>query len=220
MWESALTSWGRYTPRIARTQTPPRRVRLSSEERRARIIEAASEIFLEVGLSGARTRVIADRAGITEAVLYRHFASKEAIFDVALLQPLAAQLDELLARSRGIAAGAGDRRQRMLRMEELWLRSLEQILPLAGVALFCELEAGRQTYRRVVGPFLTEMQAVVDELAGEATVDPTIVVHAAFGMNMMLVLDALYQGKPVNAKRVARQVTNVFAAGLSEPIVA
>lgn len=218
--ESALTTRAGYTPRIARTQTPPRRVRLSSEERRARIIEAAAEIFLEVGLSGARTRVIAERAGITEAILYRHFASKEEIFDVALLQPLAAQLDELLARSRDIVKGPGDRRQRILRMEELWLRSLERILPLAGVALFCELEAGRQAYRRVVGPFLGEMQAVVDELGGEPTVDPTIVVHAAFGMNMMLVLDAQYQGKAVDVKRVARQVTNVFASGLSEPSVA
>jgi AcrR family transcriptional regulator len=210
---------GWYPERIATASPPARRVRLSSDERRASIVRAAAEVFLEVGLTGARTKAIAERAGITEAVLYRHFDSKEQIFEVAVLEPLERQLNTLVEGSRAIVDGGGDRRGRIQRMEELWLRSLQGILPMAGVALFCDLESGGRAYRQVVSPFLDGMQDVVDDLGGERTDDPTIVIHAAFGMNMMLVLDAQYRGKAVDAKRLARQVANVFSEGLSRPSV-
>src|SRR5581483_9687224 len=56
-------------------EQPPPRKRLSAEARRRLIIDAARDVFLENGEAGARLRDIADRAGITEAYLYRYFSS-------------------------------------------------------------------------------------------------------------------------------------------------
>src|SRR5437763_1075397 len=74
----------------------PGRTRLKGEERRQLILEAARRVFLETGFAGARTRRIAEEAGITEALLYRFFPSKLAIYEAAVLQPLEAFVARLL----------------------------------------------------------------------------------------------------------------------------
>ncbi len=45
------------------------------------ILEAAMDIFVEKGWSGARMQEIADRAGINKALLHYYFRSKENIYD-------------------------------------------------------------------------------------------------------------------------------------------
>ena len=47
-----------------------------------RIIQAATEEFLEKGFQNASTRSIAARAGITSGGLYRHFKDKEEMFKI------------------------------------------------------------------------------------------------------------------------------------------
>lgn len=51
----------------------------SVEETRARIFSAAREIFARKGPHGTTTREIADRAGVNEATLFRHFGNKIAL---------------------------------------------------------------------------------------------------------------------------------------------
>jgi len=57
--------------------------RLSGEERRSSIIDAALELFAEKGFSGTRTREIARRADISETLIFQHFKSKEALYRAA-----------------------------------------------------------------------------------------------------------------------------------------
>jgi AcrR family transcriptional regulator len=58
--------------------------RLGPQQRRAQILHAAVAYFAEVGFAGP-TRDLARRAGVTQALLYRYFASKaeltEAVFE-------------------------------------------------------------------------------------------------------------------------------------------
>ncbi len=57
--------------------------RMTGEERRERILEAALDVFAEKGFHGARSREIARRAGISETLVFRHFANKEQLFNAA-----------------------------------------------------------------------------------------------------------------------------------------
>jgi len=59
--------------------------RLSAADRRQQIIEQAVKVFARHGVEGTRTRDIAEECGINEALLYRHFASKEDIYRKALM---------------------------------------------------------------------------------------------------------------------------------------
>ena len=60
------------------------RERLTSEERRARIIDAALDLFSQRGFSGARTKEIALQAGISETLIFQHFKSKEDLYHSSL----------------------------------------------------------------------------------------------------------------------------------------
>lgn len=51
------------------------------EETRAKILAAARELFERNGTRGTTTREVADRAGVNEATLFRHFGSKRALLD-------------------------------------------------------------------------------------------------------------------------------------------
>jgi AcrR family transcriptional regulator len=54
--------------------------RLSGQERRAAIIKAVRSVFVEKGFHGTTTRELADAAGVSEALLFKHFPSKEALY--------------------------------------------------------------------------------------------------------------------------------------------
>jgi TetR/AcrR family transcriptional regulator len=54
--------------------------RLSALDRRRQIMRAASGLFARRGYGGTTTREIAARAGINEALLFRHFPSKEKLY--------------------------------------------------------------------------------------------------------------------------------------------
>ncbi len=55
-----------------------------SERRRQRILEAARACFGEAGFAGATIGRIAERAGVSNGLLYRHFRNKEHLFEVVL----------------------------------------------------------------------------------------------------------------------------------------
>src|SRR5258705_7646997 len=70
---------------------------------RIRILDAAHELMLTIGLARATTKEIAKAAGCSEAALYKYFPSKEELF-VSVLKERLPQLTPLLA---GLAAEPG-----------------------------------------------------------------------------------------------------------------
>jgi AcrR family transcriptional regulator len=54
--------------------------RLDSEERRKAIVAAAVPLFARKGFAGTTTRELAEAAGISEALLFRHFPSKQLLY--------------------------------------------------------------------------------------------------------------------------------------------
>jgi AcrR family transcriptional regulator len=55
---------------------------------RVRILDAAHELMLTIGLARATTKEIARAAGCSEAALYKYFASKEDLFVTVLMERL------------------------------------------------------------------------------------------------------------------------------------
>lgn len=73
----------------------PRNHRSSGRERKASIIAAAASLFAAKGFNGTTTREIAKTAGISEALLFRHFPTKRALY--AAIIAARSQLSQLLA---------------------------------------------------------------------------------------------------------------------------
>ena len=58
-----------------------RSARLSGADRKGAILAAAAPVVARLGRFGATTKVIAKAAGVSEALLYKHFPAKEALYE-------------------------------------------------------------------------------------------------------------------------------------------
>jgi TetR/AcrR family transcriptional regulator len=57
---------------------------MAGESRRKQLIEVAIDLFSKKGFSGTTTKEIAASAGVTEAVIFRHFATKEQLYQAII----------------------------------------------------------------------------------------------------------------------------------------
>lgn len=61
--------------------------RRSPSEIRELVLEAANDLFTRQGYHGTKTRQIAERAGVGESVVFRHFGSKADLFEATIIVP-------------------------------------------------------------------------------------------------------------------------------------
>lgn len=58
--------------------------RMAGEERRLQILRVAMRLFSQRGFRGTTTKEIAQAAGVSEAMVFRHFATKEELYSAIL----------------------------------------------------------------------------------------------------------------------------------------
>jgi AcrR family transcriptional regulator len=58
--------------------------RMSGDERRSQILRVAIKLFSQRGFSGTTTKEIARAAGVSEAMVFRHFATKSELYNAIL----------------------------------------------------------------------------------------------------------------------------------------
>jgi AcrR family transcriptional regulator len=114
------------------------RPRLSAEERRRCVVEAACRVFAKSSYSGATTAEIARECGVSEPVLYRHFDSKRDLY-LACLDAAWAHVRQLW---EDVLAGEADPRQQLgamgrayvhlqrhgdrIMLSDLWIQALNE----------------------------------------------------------------------------------------------
>ena len=79
-------------------------MRADAVKNRARILEAAEEIFATEGVS-VPIDTVAERAGLGVGTLYRHFPTKEALFEAIVVDRLESLLE--MARRQSVDPDPG-----------------------------------------------------------------------------------------------------------------
>jgi TetR/AcrR family transcriptional regulator len=81
--------------------------RFTSADRREQILEVATGLFAQQGFQGTTTKTIAEKSGVTEALIFRHFPSKEELYWAVIERKIncAAPLERLL---ENLEAGGDD----------------------------------------------------------------------------------------------------------------
>jgi AcrR family transcriptional regulator len=109
--------------------------RLPAPERREAILDAALRVFCSGSYAGTTTAEIAAEAGVTEPVIYRHFASKRALWlacvDEAWARFRVAHDKKLLAlgEERGIDAfgqALDEMRRTRVLLASLWMQGVTE----------------------------------------------------------------------------------------------
>jgi AcrR family transcriptional regulator len=80
--------------------------RLTGEERRRVIVEAAVALFSQKGFRGTTTKEIAEAAGCSEATIFKHFATKNELYSAIL--ETKSRIDETVAKAAQAAARKDD----------------------------------------------------------------------------------------------------------------
>lgn len=148
--------------------------RLFSESepgRKGEILAAALTVFSERGYESGSMRSIADRVGVTEPALYRHFANKEAIF-LALMRLGAGRLQGEIVALIGTLRPDGLRDQMLAAMSER-RRALRFYAPLIRVILPAAAREER---------LLAEYRATIIEPLRAAITAKAAEMDAAFGV--------------------------------------
>ena len=177
----------------------PVRRRRSPAAVRDDVLRAAHEVFGERGFASARTREIADRAGVTEQMIYRHFPSKVALFEQAVFVPFSAMVDSYLQefaerepRHLSVAELARDYVEQLYR----FLRGNRQLL----IAIIAANEHNPSLFgwgpEGPLGPMFAALEKAVAEIShdqGFDHVDPPLVVRSCFAMVLSIAVhgDAL-----------------------------
>ncbi len=89
-------------------------IRLKAPQRREQLIEVATKLFAKSGYEATTTAAIADAAGVTEPILYRHFKSKQELF-VAIVRAMS---EQTMQQWRASIEGVTDPAERIRRICE------------------------------------------------------------------------------------------------------
>jgi AcrR family transcriptional regulator len=201
------------------TAEPPRR-RLTAEARKTSILAAARRAFSETGdMNGTTIKLIAERSGISEGVIYRHFESKDQLFFEAVVEPLKEAVDQLVAATEGVDRDEPLTPERqyetMAGLYRQLISTLERMLPLLGLVLFGDPQVARKFYREnfaVAMDRLAEAWREVEDRYGFPFESPDISARAVMGMALILALES-HHGKKFNRTRAVSIISEGTVKG-------
>jgi AcrR family transcriptional regulator len=177
---------------------PPVRRRLPAAARKSSILDAARKAFSETGdVAGTTIRFIADRAGISEGIIYRHFESKEQLFLEAVVEPLTAAVDDLVAAAEVVDEDEPLTPERQVAaLEGLYrqlVATLEDMLPLLGLVLFGDPKIAGEFYRDHFAAAMDRLGAAwsdVEKRYGVEGAAPDVSARAVMGIALVLALES------------------------------
>lgn len=152
-------------------------IRLTTQERRASIVEAAVEEFGRRGLEGATTDAIARRAGISQPYVIRLFGTKKALFAAAVDRVFATVRDAFAA-----AAAAAPPEERMAAMGQAYTSLLEDRAVLRMHLQAFAAAPDDDELRDLVRTRMLELHAQVGRATGA---DPDV-LRRFFALGMLL----------------------------------
>lgn len=191
------------------------------ERTRARLLDAASRLYLERGFGVTSLDDIAREAGVTKGAVYAHFASKEDLL-VALLEQAQPTLADISMFGGPGTFGAHVRTFGRA-IAEQFTDDRAIALQAEYVSLAVRNNRARDVYGALVRDALTTLGNTVEAaLASEPTTDFT-------GTDAVVVIDALLQGllirRAINPELVSDDLienaisllVSAFAIGITDP---
>lgn len=164
--------------------------RLSSKERSAQIASIAAKLFAKKGFDGVTTREIAKKAGVNEAILYRHFPTKDALYTEIINQKINVKVEEFDL----VALKAGDDAEVFRSVARYFLRQVEKDNTFLRLMLYSALED-----HALASVFLRERTNVLFDFILEyikrrvaegafRNIKPAIALRSFFGMFFHFIL--------------------------------
>jgi AcrR family transcriptional regulator len=197
-------------------------MRLSSQDRRQRLLDAALELFSSQGYTATTTRQIAASAGVTEAVIYRHFPNKEDLYWAVLETQCSRRRQE--AQAEAVLQSEADDAAVFAAIAEGILRRNKADGRFSRLLLFSALENHRlseRVFRTYISPYFDTVAERIRRRIREGAfrdVDPLLAARGFVGMVIYhYLIEDLFGGKPIGAlsvQQASRGLAEIWLTGM------
>ena len=199
--------------------------RLRAADRREQILAVAATLFARQGYKGTTTKEIAAKAGITEALIFRHFPSKEDVYWAVI----EAKIDDNSPRERMQARltvkGTDAEILRGLAVDILERRAKDHTL--SRLLLYSALENHRLShrfFRSFVSGYYGLLAEYIERRILDGKFRPVDPVLAARGFLGMIIyhswVQELFGGKryeKLSVQHVSRTLVDLWLQGMLQP---
>ena len=191
---------------------------LPADERRAATVEAMVDLAAEQNPSDITTTAIAQRMGLTQGALFRHFPTKDAILEAVMSWVT----DRLLARVDKAAEGAASPKAAL---EAVFMTHIDFVSDHPGVPrmLFGELQRPGETLPKRMAQTLIRhygerLRGLLEagKVRGElrADLDPDAATTLFIGTIQGLVMQSMLAGDVTHIRRDAPGVFAIYLRGI------
>jgi AcrR family transcriptional regulator len=206
--------------------TTPNGSRMAAEDRRLQILQVAVSLFSQRGFVGTTTKEIAQAAGVSEAMVFRHFANKQELYS-AILDHKACSGDSM--NPEALVADALQEKDDRAVFERLALGALEhhECDPeFQRLLLHAALE-GHELAQMFFEKFVRRVYELLGNYVAErqrdgamVAMDPAIVVRAFIGMVIHHSLnnnlwDPQRRLLKISNQEAAKQFSDILLNGIS-----
>lgn len=193
---------------------------MSFSEREALILEAAGRLFSERGFVGTTTRAIALESGVNEALLFRHFKTKEDLYTALLqvkLEDFDAQVGPELRKTLELPLAEG-----LFQISQIIVHKHRENLWFLRVMLFAALESHQlgQLFFKQRLPLLEFLEDFFRQKIskGEAkSSDPAVLARAFIAMiHHYILITLVFKAKdhfPLPEKPMLKSFVDIFTEG-------
>lgn len=193
-----------------------------TEAKRSAILNAAAEVFREVGFERASMSDIRERIGGSKATLYNYFPSKEKLFFEVMLQAKELELGTI---GGALDADAEDLRQELLQFGQKFLKALYSPEGIAvrrlAIAEAQRSEIGKMTFEHGIVPIEKEVAKFLKKRMSRGDLRSADSKLAAMHLLSLLeselqqrvMLGVLDSVKPETLSAAVRRAVDVFLSG-------
>ncbi len=207
--------------RSSRITTP----RMPGEDRRRQLLRVAVENFARHGFSGTKTKEIAAAAGVSEAILFRHFSTKEDLYHAILDEKEAAMGADRWFSEANEFAERRDDRGLFQHIAQQIIHSFRDDASFHRLLLYASLEGHlladlfHERFGLPMGDFLTRYIASRQKEGVFSECDPAVAVALVVGSVLHYAMARYVMGVqklPLDEDAVVEQLVNLALAGLEQ----
>ena len=217
--------------------TAPPASRMAADERRRQIVTVAMRLFSERGFRGTTTKEIAQAAGVSEAIIFRHFATKDELYAAIIDHKACAggladsthPVAEAIQCSVADAVGRKDDRAVFEGIARAMMRHHEEDPNFLRLLLFSALEGhelSQMFWDRNVSSMYEFIGSYIRERQQDGVfrdIDPLVVVRAFSGMLIHHSLNNTLWDRPrrildIPDDDAAREFTEILLHGITSEV--
>jgi AcrR family transcriptional regulator len=198
---------------------------MSGEDRRQQIVSVAAKLFSQKGFSGTTTKEIAEGAGVSEAIIFRHFATKDELY-AAILDYKVRELSERVKAQLVEAEGRKDDRAFFgsLALETLEFHGKDQTF--LRLLLYSALEGHDLSvifFNSAARDIKDHIRRYIKQRIADGAfrrVDPVVAARAFVGMVLhQAQVRNIFQGDDLKLsnRQIADRFVEIFLNGVHKP---